>query len=144
MRLFRPTVADAARSAFNAVRDRFAQTLGVGRGGQVHHAIELQVLKRYPGAFTPAELNAASNMRGIPPELAGRRQLHNAKIREHWDRHYRTLDAQLAQQGLTPGSPAWRDHVRRYLTAARDEADYLYGQFFSEQRRQLDWTRRAA
>src|SRR3712207_8953995 len=52
------------------------------KGGQVHHAIELQVLNRYPGVFTSQELNAPANMRGIPPERQGKRQLHNAKIRE--------------------------------------------------------------
>jgi len=57
-----------ARERFKGLRDEYAKRLGVGQGGQVHHAIELQVLKHYPGAFTEAELNASENMRGIPAE----------------------------------------------------------------------------
>lgn len=32
----------------------------------VHHAIEQQVLKRYPGLFTKADIHALDNLRGIP------------------------------------------------------------------------------
>lgn len=124
----------AARERFNSLRDGYAQRLGVGPGGQVHHGIELQALDRYPGVFTDAELNAFPNMRGIPAETAARRQLHNSKIREVWDRHYRGLDDQIAQRGLTPGTPAYNSYVRQYLTAGRDEMDHVLGQFFSEYR----------
>ena len=58
-----------ARSQFNQLQPGYAERLGVGAGGQVHHAIELQVLARYPGVFTAGELNALENMRGVPPEL---------------------------------------------------------------------------
>ncbi len=59
----------AARGDFEKVRDQYAERLGVTAYGQVHHAIELQVLNRYPGAFSARELNDFSNMRGIPREL---------------------------------------------------------------------------
>lgn len=121
-----------ARKSFNNKREQHAQALSVGKGGQVHHGIELQALKRYPGAFTAAELNAAENMRGIRPELEGKRQLHNSKIREVWDRHYNELDAQLKSKGLKKGTPAFRAHARKYLLAARAEMDYLYGKLYSE------------
>jgi len=49
----------------------YAKALNVGPYGQVHHAIELQVLDRFPGAFTASELNDIANMRGIPAELEG-------------------------------------------------------------------------
>ncbi len=124
----------AARKRFNALRDQYARRLGVGAGGQVHHAIELQALRRYPGVFTPGELNSFTNMRGIPAEVGGRRQLHNAKVREMWDRHYRQLDQTIRRRGLTPGTPAYNNLVRRWLTSARDEIDYVLGQFFSEYR----------
>ena len=125
---------DNARRAFNRVRDDYARRLGVSAGGQVHHAIELQVLKRYPGAFNEELLNGFENMRGIATELAGRRQLHNSKVRELWNRHYRLLDRQIADQGLVPGTRAYNDYVQRYIGTARDEIDYLLGQFFSEYR----------
>lgn len=133
----RPTVtgqAQAARARFNGLRDGYAQQLGVGQGGQVHHAIELQVLDRYPGVYTEAELNALTNMRGIPGEDVGRRQLHNSKIREIMDRHYSTLDDEIVRQGLNPGTQDYNNSVRRYLTDARNEIDYVLGQFFSEYR----------
>ena len=126
--------AEAAREAFDRVRDDYARRLGVGSGGQVHHAIELQALDRYPGVFNASELNNFGNMRGIATELANRRQLHNSKIREMWDRHYRQLDQEIAQRGLKPGTQSYNDFVRRYIESARDEVDHVLGQFFTEYR----------
>lgn len=123
-----------ARDEFNKVRDGYAKRLGVQKGEDVHHAIELNVLDRYPGVYTEKELNAFGNMRGIQSELQGRKQLHNAKIREMWDRHYQKLDAEIAQRGLTPNTQAYNDYVKRYLESARDEIDHVLGQFFKEYR----------
>jgi hypothetical protein len=133
--------ADAARRAFARVRDGYASRLGVGSGGQVHHAIELQALDRYPGVFRASELNDFGNMRGIATELANRRQLHNSKIREMWDRHYRQLDQEIIQRGLQPGTQPYNDFVRRYMEDARDEIDYILRQFFTEYRSGLNWQR---
>ncbi|MCY7355849.1 MAG: DUF4157 domain-containing protein, partial [Lysobacter sp.] len=124
--------AKDARKKFNTKRDKHAQSLSVAKGGQVHHGVELQALKRYPGAFTAEELNAPGNMRGIRPELEGKRQLHNSKVREVWDRHYNNLDAQLKAKGLKKGTPAFRAFARKFLLEARAEMDHLYGQFYSE------------
>lgn len=130
-------VGAEARAQFNELRAGYAQRLGVRSGGQVHHAIELQTLERYPGAFTAAELNAFENMRGIETELTGKRQLHNSKIREIWDRHYRTLDQEIARRGLSSSSAEFRNLARSYLQEGRAEMDYLLGQFFTEYRRPL-------
>lgn len=135
-----PRSADAtqARADFNGpVRDANAQALQVALYGQVHHAIEVQVLSRYPGVYTPGEINQAANMRGIPPELLRRTQLHNSKIREVLDRHYVGLDAEIARRGLAPGTPAYDQLVRAWLDDARAEIDWSLGQFFSEQRATL-------
>ncbi len=126
--------AKAARKKFNQLRGRYADRLGVSNGGQVHHAIELQVLDRYPGVFRPSELNDFQNMRGIGRELKGRRQLHNSYIRSAWNRHYRKLDAEIQRQKLQEGTQAYRSYVKKYLSDARDEIDYLIGQFFTEYR----------
>lgn len=126
--------AKAARRKFDQLRDRYAVRLGVPKGGQVHHAIELQALDRYPGVFRPSELNDFQNMRGIGKELQGKRQLHNSSIRIHWDRHYRQLDIEIQRQGLQEGSQTCRSYVKKYLSDARDEIDYLMGQFFTEYR----------
>ena len=128
---------EAARRTFDGLREGYARRLGVNSGGQVHHAVELQTLDRYPGVFSPGELNDFANMRGIPNELANRRQLHNSKIRELWDRAYVDLDHQIAQRGLTPGTAGYDAYVRRYLEAQRETIDHVLGQFFSEQRRLL-------
>ena len=141
-------IARRARKRFNRLQKGYARQLGVNTHGQVHHAIELQALKRFPGVFTPAELNSFQNMRGIPRELPvgvrstsqvkdwkrGQRQLHNAKIREIWDRHYANLNREIQARGLRPNTPAYNDFVRQYLTAARAEIDYVLGQFFTEYR----------
>lgn len=143
-------VYNAARRRFTQLRDGYARRLGIalGRGGQVHHAIELNVLKRYPGTFTSRELNRFNNMRGIPPERTsagimnprrGRKQLHNAAVRRLWNRHYRKLDELLASRNLRPGQPGYREFVRRYLVDARDEIDAVVGKFFSEVRSGQNW-----
>jgi hypothetical protein len=131
-----PRSADAttARSDFGDVRNDYAQALSVALFGQVHHAIEVQVLSRYPGVYTPGEINQFQNMRGIPPELQRRTQLHNSKIREILDRHYVALDAEIQRLGLQPGTPEYNQLVRQWLDNARAEIDWSLGQFFSEQR----------
>jgi hypothetical protein len=123
-----------ARENFGDVRDGYAGDLNVPPGGQVHHGVELQVLDKYPGVYAESELNAPANMRGIPPENAGLRQLHNSKIREILDRHYRALDSELATRRLAPGTPEYNSLVRSWLTDASREVDWALSQFFSENR----------
>ncbi len=127
-------LAEAARKKFDNLRGDYARKLGVPSGGQVHHAIELQTLDRYPNVFKEAELNAFDNMRGLATELENRQQLHNAKIREIWDRHYRRIDAEIAQRELQPGTSAYNDFVRRNILEASGEIDHVLGQFFTEYR----------
>jgi hypothetical protein len=124
----------AARDRFNTLQPSYAQRLGVNTGGQVHHAIELQVLDRYPGAFTEAEINGFPNMRGIPGEDSGLRQLHNSKIREIWNTAYRRIDQEIATRKLIPGSTDYNKLVRSYMEDTRDTIDHVLGQFFSEYR----------
>ena len=131
------SMAEEARGEFDNVRNGFAKDLGVEKGGQVHHAIELTVLDKFLGAFTKAELNKLDNMRGIPNELGNLSQLHGSKIREFWDRHYAILKKQIEDKGLVQGSPEFRTHSRAYLLEARKEIDYLLGQFFAEYRKGL-------
>jgi hypothetical protein len=124
----------AARGNFDRLRDGYAKQLGVQSGGQVHHAIELQTLDRYPGALTEKELNTFENMRGIATEEANKRQLHNSKIREVWDRHYRRIDKEIEARKLKPGTESYNNFVRRNLVDARNELDHVLGQFFTEYR----------
>jgi RHS repeat-associated protein len=48
----------------------------------VHHNVPLETLVRRPGIFTPEELNAASNLRGIPLEMNS--NLHLSQIHGAW------------------------------------------------------------
>jgi hypothetical protein len=124
----------AARDRFNTLQPSYAQRLGVNTGGQVHHAIELQVLDRYTGVFTEAEINDFPNMRGISQENSGLRQLHNSKIREIWNTAYRRIDQEIAIRKLIPGSTDYNKLVRSSMEDTRDTIDHVLGQFFSEYR----------
>ncbi len=53
----------------------------------VHHSIPQAILKRYPGLFTRAELDALSNLRGIPNAI--NRTFHLSFLNRAWDNFYR-------------------------------------------------------
>ncbi|NTD97586.1 hypothetical protein G6M26_08795 [Agrobacterium tumefaciens] len=53
----------------------------------VHHAIEQQILKKYPGLFTKDELDKLNNLRGIPKDVNN--TLHLSTIRKAWNRFYK-------------------------------------------------------
>lgn len=54
----------------------------------VHHAVEQQVLKRYPDIINESEMHSLENLRGIPKEFNS--DLHLSKIRREWNVFYRT------------------------------------------------------
>ncbi|MGW0604377.1 ricin-type beta-trefoil lectin domain protein [Streptomyces sp. NPDC002640] len=62
----------------------------------VHHAIERQVLKKYPGLFTADELNSLPNLRGIPKSANS--DLHLSRIRVLWNGFYKTNPNATRQQ----------------------------------------------
>ncbi|MDY7228977.1 hypothetical protein [Hyalangium rubrum] len=62
----------------------------------VHHAIEQQVLKRYPGLFTEAEIHSLSNLRGIPKSINP--DIHLSKIRRAWNEFYRSYSKPTKQE----------------------------------------------
>jgi hypothetical protein len=77
-----------------AVRQKYATTFFDSYGwelksevGQVHHAVEQEVLKMYPGVITEAEMNSLENLRGIPLGPDGN-ALHQSEIRVLWDQFY--------------------------------------------------------
>ena len=57
----------------------------------VHHSIEQQVLKRYPGLFTAEEINAYDMLRGIPKDINSK--VHLSDIRIEWNNFYKKVDA---------------------------------------------------
>lgn len=52
----------------------------------VHHAVEQDVLKRYPGVFTEEEIHSLENLRGIPNDLDA--TVHKSAIRKEWNKFY--------------------------------------------------------
>ncbi|WP_214824111.1 hypothetical protein [Exiguobacterium algae] len=79
----------------------------------VHHAIEQQVLKRYPNLITKAEMHSIGNLRGIPKELNS--DIHLSKIRKDWNKFYRE----------NPNA------TREELDLMRDQIDKKYGGQFN-------------
>ncbi|MCB9617799.1 MAG: hypothetical protein H6722_35640, partial [Sandaracinus sp.] len=87
-----------------------------GQGMWVHHAIERQTVKRYPGRFTAAELDDLSNLRGVPRGVNG--PLHLSAIRVEWNKFYRSHPN------------ATREEIVQYA----EYIDWRFGSFFSPPR----------
>ena len=79
----------------------------------VHHAIEQQVLEQYPGLFTPKEINALENLRGIKKGFHDDK-VHKSWIREKWTTFY---------EDHPPGVATKKDFYNM-----RDEIDRAFGQ----------------
>jgi len=52
----------------------------------VHHGVERQVQRRYPGVVSDSEMHSVKNLRGIRNELNS--DVHLSKIRKMWDEFY--------------------------------------------------------
>ena len=93
------TLDHTAAPADSAYRETFFAAHPELRGQVVvHHAIEQQVLRRYPGLFTEAEIHALENLRGIPKNTNP--DLHLSQIRKAWNEFYRTNTNPTKQQVL--------------------------------------------
>lgn len=64
----------------------------------VHHAVEQQVLTRYPGVVNESEMHSLENLRGIPKEINS--DVHLSAIRKEWNRFYRSTPNPTQQQLL--------------------------------------------
>ncbi|MFG1790412.1 hypothetical protein [Nocardia sp. NPDC049149] len=58
----------------------------------VHHAVEQQVLTRFPGVVTPSEIHSLENLRGIPRGIINSR-VHLSRIRKEWNAFYKPFVA---------------------------------------------------
>ncbi|MCD0442250.1 hypothetical protein LO763_01245 [Glycomyces sp. A-F 0318] len=65
----------------------------------VHHAVEQQIMKRYPGRFTASELHSLQNLRGIPKGQVNSR-VHLSEIRKEWNQFYKDHPNATRQQIL--------------------------------------------
>ena len=64
----------------------------------VHHAVEQQVLTRYPGLFTESDINSIENLRGVPTDTNS--DLHLSQIRRAWNQFYRSNPNPTREQVL--------------------------------------------
>ncbi|WP_084566675.1 RHS repeat-associated core domain-containing protein [Chryseobacterium piscicola] len=64
----------------------------------VHHAIEQQVLKRYPAVILPQEMHSLENLRGIPKSINN--DVHLSQIRKIWNKFYKKYPNPSKQQLL--------------------------------------------
>lgn len=53
----------------------------------VHHAVEQQTMKNYPGVVSPSQMHSLENLRGIPKGNINNR-VHLSAIRREWNRFY--------------------------------------------------------
>lgn len=72
--------SEKARNTFFAVHPQLRGRV------RVHHAVEQQVLHRFPGIFGEDQMHLMGNLRGIPTDLNN--DLHLRQIRAEWDDFY--------------------------------------------------------
>ena len=83
----------------------------------VHHAVEQQVLERFPGMVTEAEMHSIENLRGI--SLGVNSKMHLSQIRIEWNRFYESF----AARGTVP--------TRTQVLQKAAEIDAKYGSKFT-------------
>jgi hypothetical protein len=72
----------------------------------IHHAVEQQVRRRYPGLdITPGQMHSSENLRGIPRDING--PLHLSGIRRMWNQFYN----HYARIGREPTSQELLDYA---------------------------------
>lgn len=81
-----PYSATFGSSTTTAYRDTFLTANPNVGDVWVHHAVERQVLKNYPGVITESEMHSLENLRGIPADINS--DLHLSKIRMEWNEWY--------------------------------------------------------
>jgi hypothetical protein len=83
----------------------------------VHHAIEQQVMTKYPGVIAVDELHSLENLRGIP--LSRNSDIHLSAIRKEWNKFYKPFDVSRT----IPSKQQLKEKAR--------EIDALFGVLFS-------------
>ena len=90
--------AGAGAEVGTAIRQNYRKTFFEGtnitdKGKQaklvIHHAVEQQVLRKYPSLFSEVEINSFRNLRGIPVEINN--TVHLSAIRKIWDGFYEAM-----------------------------------------------------
>lgn len=106
-------------SGIKGIWDRkFPETLNADGTSKLvrHHAVEQQVLTKYPDLITKKEMHSLDNLRGVPKEINS--DLHLKQIRREWDNFYKKYPP-----GISP--------TKQQLLDKAKEIDDLFGdQFF--------------
>lgn len=92
----------------------FAKYPGLKGDVVIHHAVERQALKLYPGVLTEGKLHSLENLRGIPKHLDA--SLHKSHIAREWNDFYR----------LNPASTM----TEQKLLAKATDIDRKFGHLF--------------
>ena len=83
----------------------------------VHHAVEQQVLTKFPGVLTEAEIHSLENLRGIPNGINS--EVHLSQIRIDWNNFYE----QFSLNGMVP--------TKSQLLQKATQIDAKYGLMFT-------------
>jgi len=99
----KPSVPRGTAGVGNASSTNYRETFFDAHPGTqgnvvVHHGVEQQVLKRFPGRFTEAEIHSLENLRGVPKSINS--DVHLSKIRKEWNRFYKNNSNATRQQIL--------------------------------------------
>ena len=84
----------------------------------VHHAVEQQVLKRYPGVVNESEIHSLENLRGIPKEINS--DIHLSKIRKEWNKFYRLNPSPTKEQLLEKATAIDNKFGKQFNPPVRD------------------------
>lgn len=96
----KPAAATFGSSASSDYKGTFFKANPTAKGNVVvHHAVEQQTLRRYPGVVTSSEMHSLENLRGIPKGDVNNR-VHLSAIRKEWNRFYKANPNPTKQQLL--------------------------------------------
>jgi hypothetical protein len=82
-----------------------------------HHAVEQQVIIKYPGIISDVEMQSINNLRGIPKDINS--EVHLSAIRKEWNDFYKYFD----QTGTAP--------TKQQLLDKATEIDNKFGYLFN-------------
>jgi hypothetical protein len=109
--------ANKAKPNYRKIINLFLKDDEISIKNVIHHAIEQQVLNKFPNLYTLAELHGAENLRAII-KGAFNSEVHLSKIRVIWDDFYEVIkDAGLAGQDARNAFTKFSGYVDGYITA---------------------------
>lgn len=115
-RTIRSYTARVGQSTSNDYRSTFFEANPELKGQVVvHHAVEQQVRKLYPNAFTNSQMHSLENLRGV--QLSDNNVLHLSVIRRLWNSFYRDNPNATAEQILEQVTKIDKDYGSQFRPA---------------------------